>query len=178
MLTYSLTPDYKAIDQMPAQIRAAHRLLLRDLAAQGERAYREALSDKKSLRDAAKGRVVGNRAQVEFDPQPALGATTGTSHSKRGRIKAVAIRGRKSFNVAEVVDKGRGPVRPKDAKAILIQVDRIPAGEGYIIARGKIFIVRRSAKGAKALNFSDKANRQFENAIPIIVHGAFVEAGL
>lgn len=95
--------------------------------------------------------------------------TSGVYQSTKGDRKEITFRQRAPHDYAPDVDDGtEGPIRPVRARALLIEVDQIPAGEGFVVADGRFFIYRRSTRGQKAQRFSERAADATAPQIPAI----------
>lgn len=84
--------------------------------------------------------------------------------------KTVSLKAQPAYNYAETVARGNrsATLTPKNAKAFLIPVPSAPVGEGYLLAGGQVFIVRRSRKGQKANPFDERAAKRLTDESPRI----------
>lgn len=173
MISVTLTVNTKVLEALPASLRASHRFVLEAVKKQVEAAYKDELSFSRNLQNDFGTEIKDSSLKAFFRPRPSVGATTGTSFSAKGRTKLVPLRGQKETNVAQIVDEGRGGVRPLRAKVLLIDTGgKIPVGKPYVIARGKVFVYAQAAGGAKGRKFSEAANRKIEAALPVTIDAA------
>jgi hypothetical protein len=94
----------------------------------------------------------------------ARGGEQGTVYGADGKEKKkVTLRPRPAFNYAAAVAQGRAAISPKNGRALLIPVPTAPAGEGYLLAGGQIYIFRRSAAATQPNPFDERAARRLEN---------------
>lgn len=104
-----------------------------------------------------------------------VGARLATVHYPSGKTKQISLRPQVGFNYAETVARGRPAIQPKVGRALIIPVDTVRAGEGYISSGTQLFVVRRSA-GPQAPNpFDERAAKRIEDRGPAIVGEVFSE---
>lgn len=104
----------------------------------------------------------------------------GLLHLPSGATREISLRARSAYDYARAVAKGTGVyrtdgefgpqqvIKPRSAKAMLIPVDAIPAGESYITSGGQIFILRRFSRGRRPNPYDERAVQQLEAEIPKI----------
>src|SRR5439155_1330889 len=74
------------------------------------------------------------------------GPTEATVYDAKGKeVKTVSLSPRPPYNYAAAVAEGRPAIAPVHAKALLIPVPTAPSGEGYLLAGGQVFIMRKRA---------------------------------
>jgi len=169
--------DSKAINELAANIDKAKRQMLGRL---GERGYQLLRGE---IKDTAYD--TGNLLQgvappdVDYDKLEAVLVVSARS-GQRGPTEAivfgadgkekktVTLRPSPAFNYASSVAKGRVSISPKHGKALIIPVPTAPTGESYLIADGKIYVMRRSAKATKPNPFDQRAADRLEKEAPAI----------
>ena len=111
--------------------------------------------------------------------QERLNAASGEAVSAKGVRRNVKLRAQKAFNYAEVVATGRPRLTaPKKAQAFLIAVQSPPSSGGYIVARGQIYVVRKSVGPQKANDYPGRALNHLAADAEAIVLKAFTDAGV
>lgn len=168
--TVKVTVDTRGLDLLAEQYAEAGKAAIIRLLDYGEEAIREEAPERTGN---LKGkRNAGGSVSSEYEKtatgyagtinvsaiRERLNATTGTLVSAKGKQRPVKLRAQKPFDYAQVVATGRPRLSaPAQAKAFLIPVQSAPAGEGYIIARGQIFVVRKSVGPQKPNDYPGRA---------------------
>lgn len=167
MLTVNV--DYSDLLRLPGVIESALRAGLDRSTEQTAEAARKLVPRRRGI--LARGvhpKKSFPTAQVEIQAI-ARAPRVGQYQARNGRIKVISFRQRAPHDYAPDVDQGtRGPIVPKQAKALLIEVPSRPVGEGFVVAEGRFYILRRSARGQKAQNFSGRAATQTAPLLPAI----------
>lgn len=97
----------------------------------------------------------------------AIGSRQAQVFGSDGKLKkTVTLRPSPAFNYAATVARGRPSISPKHGKALLIPVQSAPTGEGYIVAGGQVFVVRKSAAAVAANPFDERAAKQLKQEAP------------
>jgi hypothetical protein len=163
--------DARAVDKLAADIGKAKRQILGRLAERGYQLLRGEIKDT--------AYETGNLWQgvappdVDYEKSEAVITVSARSASIGGREakvigkdgkekRSVTLRPQQAFNYAPAVARGRAAISPKSGKALIIPVPTAPSGESYLIADGKIYIVRRSAKATKPNPFDERAAKKLE----------------
>lgn len=167
--------DTKAIAQLGADIERGKRKLLGRL---GERGY-QLLRDEVPVATGNLKQGV-TPADVDYDAMEAtltVSARSGRAslvaevfNAQGQKVKTVALRPQQPYNYAEVVARGNkdAVLSPGHAQAFLIPVPTAPTGEGYLMAGGQVYIVRRTRKGQRPNPFDERAARRLEQEAPKI----------
>jgi hypothetical protein len=194
MSKITVAANISEVERLGKDYQTAAEIGVRKLAERGEQITREEAPEAK---DKALTHVGGNLKQgVSSDVTVKRGgllegkiivtARSGrlsrrdaTLHLSSGKTKQVSLRAVPSFNYPEAVDTGTGvfgpkgvPILPKKATVLLIPVSSVPTLNGklepYIESDGQLFIMRRSMKGMKPNNYSERAARRLEQEAPRI----------
>lgn len=102
------------------------------------------------------------------------GARSATVHYPSGKTKSISLRPQPAFNYAEVVARGRGAIRPKNAKVLLIPGSP-RSGESYLTSEGKTFVLRPSAGPTKPNPFDERTADRLGNEAGGIVEKAITD---
>lgn len=111
-------------------------------------------------------------------------SATGTLHLASGKSRPVKLKPA-SFDIAETVAKGSGlygakgrRITPRSSRVLLIGVDSVPAGESYITAGGKKFIMRPSSSGVKPNPYDERTETILVQELPDLVGYGLQRAGV
>lgn len=173
--TVKVTVDTRGLDLLAGQYAAAGKAAIIRLLEYGEEAIREEAPERTGR---LKGkRSAGGSVSSEYETtatgylgtinvsavRERLNAATGTLVSPKGKQKPVKLRAQKPFDYAQVVATGRPRLSaPANAKAFLIPVQSAPSGESYIVARGEIYVVRKSVGPQKPNDYPGRALRRLD----------------
>lgn len=172
--------DFESVKQIQKEIRVGMVVALGRL---GERGYqllrREVPYQTGNLRQGVAPPDIDESSLTATLTVSARSARTGggsaTAVSASGKTKSIALRPQIAFNYAEVVAKGRPAIRPRAGRALLIEIEGKPSGGAYIVAGGKIFVVRKSAKAVAPNPFDERAAAQLETEAVRIVETTIAE---
>ncbi|CAN5335288.1 hypothetical protein BH10ACI2_BH10ACI2_21060 [soil metagenome] len=179
----NVSVDTKALKQLGADIDQAKRTLMRRMAERGYQLLRAEVPTGTGNLQAGVAPPDVNYALLEatltvLARSAETGPTQGKIFGKDGKEKkTVTLKPQHAFNYAEVVARGRkaftakgnrlgpkgeSPIGPGFARALIIPVPTAPSGESYLVANGKFFIFRRSAKAVPANPFDERAAVRLE----------------
>lgn len=160
--------DYSELIALPGVVEAALRAGLDQAAEATAETERALVPRRRGL--LARGIEVKHGFPVATVQTSALAQTpkSGVYQSPGGERRPVTFRNRPAHDYAPDVDEGTGPIRPVNARALLIEVAQAPAGESFIVADGRFFIFRRSARGQRAQRYSERTANTVAPRLPAI----------
>lgn len=168
MATIEIKVDAKAVDDLAASIAKAKRQVLGRLAERGYQLLREEVPvDTGNLKqgvaapdvnyDAGTATLTVSARSARLGPRQAVVIGADGEEKKR-----VTLKSSPGFNYAAAVAQGRPAIEPKNGQALLIPVPSAPSGQGYLIAGGQIFVVRKSAKAVAPNPYDERAAKRLE----------------
>jgi hypothetical protein len=168
------TADVKALEDLAANLGRAKRQLIGRLAERGYQLLREEVPVQTGnlKQGVAPPEVNYEKSEAVLTVSArsaAVGSREATIFGADGKEKKkVTLKAQPGYNYADVTARGNKDPKlvPKGAKAFLIPVPTAPSGEGYLVAGGQIFVVRRSRKAQKANPFHERAAGRLEKEAP------------
>lgn len=184
-----VTIDAKAIEKLGDEFDAAARAAIIRLLERGEQLLIQEMPERTGLLKGKKGNnsVSSDYRKTEQSYQGEIAVSAirerrneqgATLHLPSGATKKVSLRPQPAFDYAEAVARGRKEIRPRQAKALLIPVESVPAGQSYIEAGGEKFIIRPRAKATKPNPYDQRAGARLEKEAEGIFDKTLAEFGL
>lgn len=167
----NVTVDISAIKALQKDLEQMTEVALRRLGERGYQLLRLEIKDTAYIT----GNLWQGVAPPDFDffrKQATLtvsarsaqrGPRAATLHLKNGETKSITLRATSSFNYAETVARGRQALRARRGRAYLIPVSSPPRNESYIVADGKTYVVRKSARAVRANPYDERAANRLQN---------------
>lgn len=191
MASVRVEVDLRELDRLAQQFERGGEYAIVRLLEQGEEFIREEAPERtgnlKGKRNAGGSvsstyRKTGTGYSGDINVSAVrerLNATTGEAVSPKGKRRQVKLRAQPAFNYAEVVATGRPRLTaPKKAQAFLIPVVSAPTSGGYIVARGQIFVVRKSVGPQQPNDYPGRALNRLAGDAEAIVVRAYADAGV
>lgn len=155
------------VSELEALIGQMPRMKTVMLGRLGERGYQLLRAEVPKVttnlqQGVAPAEIKGDTATLTVTARSARrGPRSATVHLPSGKTKQITLRATEAYNYARVVALGyQQKIRPKTARALLVPVAVVPAGETYIESEGRYFVVRRFAQGRKANPYHDRAAKR------------------
>lgn len=176
-----ITVNTDAIDELGANIEKAKGMLLGRLAERGYQLLR--IEVPYQTGNLKQGVAPPDVNYPEMEAVLTVSARSGRTGISTGevfdkdhkKVRNVSLRPSPAFNYAAAVARGRTSIAPRHGKALLIPVNAAPAGEGYLLAGGQIYVYRKSAAAVPANPFDERAAVRLEAEAPKIGEGVLRE---
>lgn len=159
----------EAVRELGANIDKARKRMLVDLSERGYELLKAEVpvrsgTLKKGVRDPIYDFEAMTAEIVVSAARDAQAPGVGEVFDSKGKpVKTVTLRPSPAFNYALPVARGRAAIAPKHGKALLIPVNAVPSGEGYLLAGGQIYVFRRSAAAFAGDPFDERAAARLQS---------------